>query len=136
MSLKPELVRGIHEYCLPPPTAAQKGAMQYILQGRDCVIQVKTHVNESCVYLIPMLQAVSPPLHPLIKSDVIDAQIDTSASQIQALIIASTREIAQAIWKTVRAIAKYLGVYCLVLPNSNSTRKYQANIPLPGSLVW
>lgn len=112
MSLKPELVRGIHEYCLPPPAAAQKEAMQYILARRDCVIQVKSHVNESCVYLIPMLQAVSLSLLSLLRLHIADCQIDTSARQTQAMIIASTREIAQAIWTTVRALSKHLGVYC------------------------
>lgn len=112
MSLKPELVRGIHEYCLPPPAAAQKEAMQYILARRDCVIQVKSHVNESCVYLIPMLQAVSLSLLSLLRLRIADCQIDTSARQTQAIVIASTREIAQAIWTTVRALSKHLGVYC------------------------
>lgn len=95
MNLDEKLLRGIYAYGFEKPSAIQQRAIMPCISGRDVIAQAQSGTGKTATFTISILQAV-----------------DVSLKQVQALVIAPTRELAQQIQKVVMALGDFLGVNC------------------------
>jgi len=75
--LKRELLMGIYEKGWEQPSPIQEASIPIALSGRDILARAKNGTGKSGAYLIPLIE-----------------RIDTARSDIQALILVPTRELA------------------------------------------
>jgi translation initiation factor 4A len=96
MDLKPELLRGIYAYGFERPSAIQQRAIMPVIKGKDVVAQAQSGTGKTATFSVSILQ-----------------QIDINLKQVQALVLAPTRELAQQIHKVLVALGDYMNVECL-----------------------
>ncbi|KAL7008793.1 translation initiation factor eIF4A [Cystobasidiomycetes sp. EMM_F5] len=96
MSLKPELLRGIYAYGFEKPSAIQQRAIMPVVKGKDVVAQAQSGTGKTATFSVSILQS-----------------IDINLKQVQALVLAPTRELAQQIHKVLVALGDYMNVECL-----------------------
>lgn len=96
MQLKPELLRGIYAYGFERPSAIQQRAIMPVVKGKDVVAQAQSGTGKTATFSISILQA-----------------IDVNIKQVQALVLAPTRELAQQIHKVLVALGDYMNIECL-----------------------
>ncbi|KAI9227556.1 MAG: ATP-dependent RNA helicase eIF4A [Piptocephalis tieghemiana] len=95
MDLKDELLRGIYAYGFERPSAIQQRAIMPVVQGNDVIAQAQSGTGKTATFSISILQ-----------------KIDISIPQVQAVILAPTRELAQQIQKVVIALGDFMNVEC------------------------
>jgi translation initiation factor 4A len=96
MNLKEELLRGIYAYGFEKPSKIQQRAILPITTSKppaDVIGQAQSGTGKTATFTISMLQ-----------------RIDTSKNELQALVLAPTRELAQQIHKVILALGEYLKV--------------------------
>jgi translation initiation factor 4A len=96
MELKEELLRGIYAYGFEKPSKIQQRAILPITTSQppaDVIGQAQSGTGKTATFTIALLQ-----------------RIDTSKNELQGLILAPTRELAQQIHKVVLALGEYLKV--------------------------
>jgi translation initiation factor 4A len=96
MDLKPELLRGIYAYGFEKPSKIQQRAVLPITTSSppaDVIGQAQSGTGKTATFTISLLQ-----------------RIDTSRNELQGLVLAPTRELAQQIHKVILALGEYLGV--------------------------
>ncbi|CAD6187273.1 unnamed protein product [Caenorhabditis auriculariae] len=93
MSLKEELLRGIYAFGFENPSAIQQRAIVPCTTGRDVIAQAQSGTGKTATFSISILQ-----------------RIDHTQQNIQALVMAPTRELAQQIQKVMSALGEYLNV--------------------------
>lgn len=95
MNLKDELLRGIYAYGFERPSAIQQRAIIPVIKGHDVIAQAQSGTGKTATFSISILQ-----------------KIDVAINQVQALILAPTRELAQQIQKVVIALGDFMNVEC------------------------
>jgi translation initiation factor 4A len=95
MNLKDELLRGIYAYGFERPSAIQQRAIIPVIKGHDVIAQAQSGTGKTATFSISILQ-----------------KLDVSLTQVQALILAPTRELAQQIQKVVIALGDFMNVEC------------------------
>jgi translation initiation factor 4A len=95
MSLTDELLRGIYAYGFERPSAIQQRAIIPVIKGHDVIAQAQSGTGKTATFSISILQ-----------------KIDININQVQALILAPTRELAQQIQKVVIALGDFMNVEC------------------------
>ena len=80
LNLKKDLLRGIYGYGFEKPSHIQQKAILPIIRGRDTIAQAQSGTGKTATFAISSLQL-----------------IDTDLNEVQALILAPTRELAQQI---------------------------------------
>lgn len=93
MDLKPELLRGIYSFGFEKPSAIQQRAIVPCCTGRDVIAQAQSGTGKTATFSISVLQ-----------------RIDEKLDEVQALVIAPTRELAQQIQIVMCALGDYLNV--------------------------
>jgi len=93
MDLKDLLLRGIYAHGFEKPSAIQQRGIMPILAGHDTIAQAQSGTGKTATFSISVLQLV-----------------DSSIKDIQALILAPTRELAQQIRKVAGALGDFLAV--------------------------
>lgn len=87
---KPFINKAIEELRFNEPTEIQEKMMPLMLKGESAIGQSQTGTGKTHAYLLPMLQAV-----------------DVELQQVQAVITAPTRELANQIYHEVLKITKH-----------------------------
>lgn len=95
MDLKEELLRGIYSYGFEKPSLIQQKAILPLISGRDIIGQAQSGTGKTATFSVGVLQ-----------------RIDTTVNEVQALILAPTRELAQQSQRVVNHLGDYLGVKC------------------------
>jgi len=97
MSLSDNLLRGIYAYGFEKPSAIQQRGIVPIKEGRDILAQAQSGTGKTGTFVIGSLCRVDPGLN-----------------QVQVLVIAPVRELAQQIESVARGIGSYLplNVHC------------------------
>lgn len=95
MNLNNELLRGVFAYGFERPSAIQQRAIAPCIKGHDVIAQAQSGTGKTATFSIAVLQ-----------------NIDTKLPDVQALILAPTRELAQQIQKVVIALGDHLKVRC------------------------
>jgi translation initiation factor 4A len=80
LNLKKDLLRGIYGYGFEKPSNIQQKAILPIIRGRDTIAQAQSGTGKTATFAISSLQL-----------------IDNELNEVQALVLAPTRELAQQI---------------------------------------
>jgi translation initiation factor 4A len=97
VNLKIKLLRGIYAHGFEQPSPIQKKAIIPMTQGRDVLAQAQSGTGKTGAFTVGILQL-----------------IDTTLDEMQALILAPTRELADQINEVVSAIGRMLEVRTLL----------------------
>lgn len=95
LGLDENLLRGIYSYGFEKPSAIQQRAIKPVIDGRDTIGQAQSGTGKTATFVVGALQLV-----------------DTSKRNLQALILAPTRELAIQIQKVCLALGDYMRVKC------------------------
>lgn len=87
------LLEGLEKLRIVTPTPVQEQVIPAILKGRDVIGQSQTGTGKTLAYALPVLQ-----------------QIDTSKQEVQALILAPTRELTRQIAGVIDYLAGDTGI--------------------------
>nr|XP_043626592.1 DEAD-box ATP-dependent RNA helicase 47, mitochondrial [Erigeron canadensis]XP_043626601.1 DEAD-box ATP-dependent RNA helicase 47, mitochondrial [Erigeron canadensis] len=101
LGLPPLLIEALNREGFEVPTDVQSAAIPTILKSHDAVIQSYTGSGKTLAYVLPILSEVGP-----LKSSPIDNKEAKKKADIEAVIIAPSRELGMQI---VREIEKLLG---------------------------
>lgn len=93
MNLKDDLLRGIFSYGFERPSAIQQKAIKPITQGKDVIVQAQSGNGKTATFSIGLLQ-----------------QIDDKIKDLQALVLAPTRELAMQSNYVINSLGHYLGL--------------------------
>lgn len=93
--LKTELQRSLERSGYKTPNAVQSRVIPLLLEGHNLFVQSKTGSGKTLAYLLPMIQ-----------------NIDTDSRDIQALILAPTRELALQADADARALCLDSRIHC------------------------
>ncbi|KAE9553314.1 hypothetical protein FO519_003480 [Halicephalobus sp. NKZ332] len=93
MDLKEALLRGIYGFGFEKPSAIQQRAIVPCCSGRDVIAQAQSGTGKTATFTVSVLQRMDPEL-----------------KEVQALIMAPTRELAQQIDIVMRALGEYMGL--------------------------
>ncbi|KZV48823.1 putative methyltransferase-like protein 15-like [Dorcoceras hygrometricum] len=93
MGIKDDLLRGIYNYGFEKPSAIQQRAVLPIITGRDVIAQAQSGTGKTSMIALAVCQIV-----------------DTKSSEVQALILSPTRELASQTEKVILAIGDYISV--------------------------
>jgi len=93
LGLKKDLLRGIYGYGFEKPSPIQQKAILPIIQGRDAIAQPQSGTGKTATFAIGTLQI-----------------IDTNVNEVQTLVLAPTRELAQQIAIVYKFLGEYLKV--------------------------
>ncbi|KAI7882694.1 hypothetical protein K492DRAFT_57553 [Lichtheimia hyalospora FSU 10163] len=95
--LKRELLMGIFEAGFERPSPIQEESIPIALTGRDILARAKNGTGKTAAFVIPTLE-----------------KVNTKKSQIQALILVPTRELALQTSQVCKTLGKHLGVHVMV----------------------
>jgi translation initiation factor 4A len=98
LGLKKDLLRGIYAFGFEKPSSIQMKAILPIVKGRDVIAQAQSGSGKTGTFVIGTLQV-----------------IDLSVNEVQAMVLAPTRELAQQIYKVYSYIGEFLKVKVLNL---------------------
>lgn len=98
LNLKKDLLRGIYGYGFDKPSSIQQKAILPIIKGKDVIAQAQSGSGKTWTFVIGSLEL-----------------IDLSKLEVQALILAPTRELAQQIYNVYTFIGEFLKVKVLNL---------------------
>lgn len=93
MNLKEDLLRGIYAFGFEKPSAIQQRAIVPCTTGRDVIAQAQSGTGKTATFSISILQ-----------------RIDAEQKNVQALVMAPTRELAQQIQKVMCALGDYMKI--------------------------
>ncbi|RCN46944.1 eukaryotic initiation factor 4A-III [Ancylostoma caninum] len=93
MELKQNLLRGIYAFGFEKPSAIQQRAIVPCTTGRDVIAQAQSGTGKTATFSISILQ-----------------RIDENEPNVQALVMAPTRELAQQIQKVMCALGDYMNI--------------------------
>jgi translation initiation factor 4A len=98
LNLKTDLLRGIYGYGFDKPSSIQQRAILPIVKQKDVIAQAQSGSGKTGTFVIGTLQV-----------------IDLSKLEVQALVLAPTRELAQQIYNVYNFIGEFLKVKVLNL---------------------
>jgi len=87
------LLRGIYGYGFEKPSPIQQKAILPIIKGKDTIAQAQSGTGKTATFAIGTLQI-----------------LDTSVNEVQTLVLAPTRELAQQIAIVYKFLGEYLNV--------------------------
>jgi len=111
MNLKDELLRGIYAYGFERPSAIQSRAIIPVIKSHDVIAQAQSGTGKTATFSIAILE-----------------KIDVSKAQVQALILAPTRELAQQIQKVVIALGDFMNIECHACIGGTNVRDDMAKL--------
>eukprot|EP01023_Acetabularia_acetabulum_P030332 TRINITY_DN28547_c0_g1_i1.p1 TRINITY_DN28547_c0_g1~~TRINITY_DN28547_c0_g1_i1.p1 ORF type:complete len:431 (+),score=40.27 TRINITY_DN28547_c0_g1_i1:321-1613(+) len=104
--LKRPLLMGIFEKGFEKPSPIQEESIPIALTGRDVLARAKNGTGKTAAFCIPVLE-----------------KVDTSKSEVQALILVPTRELALQTSQVARQLGKYIGVEVMVTTGGTSLKE-------------
>ena len=97
MNLKPELVESLKRIGFVTATEVQEKAIPELLKGRNLVVRAKTGTGKTAAFLLPIMQNMG------------------RTREMEAVILAPTRELAQQIAQFAREVGGPLGITTVVV---------------------
>merc|ERR1719210_266444 len=105
MNLKEELLRGIYAYGFEKPSAIQQRAIVPCIKGLDVIAQAQSGTGKTATFSIAILQSIDP-----------------TDKNVQALVLAPTRELANQIIKVITALGDYMDIGCYACIGGTNVR--------------
>ena len=103
LELTPQLLKGVDAAGYAKPFTIQERAITPLLEGLDVIGQAKTGTGKTAAYGLPLLQTLNP-----------------RANQVQALVLAPTRELAVQITQEIGKLGMYVGAKILTIYGGQS----------------
>lgn len=103
MELHPQILKGVDAAGFEKPFPIQERAIGPLLAGLNVIGQARTGTGKTAAFGLPMLQA-----------------IQTSRNEVQALVLAPTRELALQITEALRKLGKYTSIRLLTVYGGQS----------------
>lgn len=85
LGIRKEINYTLKSFGIEVPTPIQEGTIPSVLEGKDVIAKAQTGTGKTLAYVLPILE-----------------KIDTDSSDVQALILTPTRELAQQISKEIK----------------------------------
>lgn len=111
MGLKEELLRGIYAFGFEKPSAIQQRAIVPCCTGRDVIAQAQSGTGKTATFSVSVLQ-----------------RVDEKLPEVQALVLAPTRELAQQILIVMRALGDFMGAKFHICIGGTSVRDDQRKL--------
>jgi translation initiation factor 4A len=105
LNIKTDLLRGIFAYGFDKPSSIQQRAILPIIKGRDVIAQAQSGSGKTGTFVIGSLEL-----------------IDVTKLEVQALVLAPTRELAQQIYNVYTYIGEFLKIKVLNLIGGTAVR--------------
>ncbi|WP_025819459.1 DEAD/DEAH box helicase [Shewanella marina] len=102
-SFAPEILRAVSECGYQTMTPIQQQAIPVVRRGQDVLASAQTGTGKTAAFSLPILQKM------------FDNPSKTENSQVRALILTPTRELAEQIGDNIKAYAKYTSTKVLTL---------------------
>lgn len=121
LGVRDDLIQGLEELGIKTPTAIQQQAIPFLLtKGGDFIAQAQTGTGKTAAFGIPLLM-----------------QIDPEAREIQAVVVAPTRELAKQIGKQLFRFTKYCAqkIFVEVLTGGDKIDRQIAALQRPTHVV-
>lgn len=99
LGLPPLLLERLESEGFTLPTDVQSSAVPTVLKGHDVVIQSYTGSGKTLAYLLPILSEVGP-----LKNKSPDSKGETGRKDIEAVIVAPSRELGMQIFREVEKL--------------------------------
>lgn len=109
LNLKTDLLRGIYGYGFDKPSSIQQKAILPIIKGMDVIAQAQSGSGKTGTFVIGSLQL-----------------IDLTKFDVQVLVLAPTRELAQQIYNVYTYIGEFLKVKVLNLIGGTLVKESKA----------
>lgn len=90
LGISEDVLRAVREVGYEQPTPVQRDAIPVLLAGRDLMAQSQTGTGKTAAFAIPMIERVDP-----------------TSREVQALVLAPTRELAVQVAETVHKLGRY-----------------------------
>jgi len=103
MKLDPLILKGLEKMGFTKPTPIQERTIGPLLQGRDVIGQAKTGSGKTVAFSVPLLHSVDP-----------------RNRQVQAIVLAPTRELAVQITREMRKLGAHTGVRVVAIYGGQS----------------
>ncbi|HVB95770.1 MAG TPA: DEAD/DEAH box helicase [Nitrososphaerales archaeon] len=103
MKLDPLIMRGVEKMGFTKPTPIQEKTIGPLLRGKDVIGQAKTGSGKTLAFSVPLLHSIDPRNH-----------------QVQALVLAPTRELAVQITHEMRKLGAHTGVKAVTIYGGQS----------------
>ncbi|MDG6914497.1 MAG: DEAD/DEAH box helicase [Nitrososphaerota archaeon] len=103
MKLDPLIMKGVEKMGFTKPTPIQEKTIGPLLKGRDVIGQAKTGSGKTLAFSLPLLHAVDP-----------------KSRQVQAIVLAPTRELAVQIAQEMRKLGAHTGVRVVAIYGGQS----------------
>ncbi len=103
LGLQPELLQAVTDLGFTEPTPIQLGVIPHMLHGRDVIGQAQTGTGKTAAFGLPLLQ-----------------RLDPHSKEIQALVLAPTRELAQQVSQAIFELGQHLNVRPLAIYGGQS----------------
>jgi ATP-dependent RNA helicase DeaD len=121
LGVREDLIQGLEELGIKTPTAIQSQAIPFLLaKGGDFIAQAQTGTGKTAAFGIPLLM-----------------QIDPEVGEIQAVVVAPTRELAKQIGKQLFRFTKYCTqkIFVEVLTGGDKIDRQMAALQRPTHVV-
>lgn len=121
MGVREDLIQGLEELGIKTPTAIQREAIPFLLEkGGDFIAQAQTGTGKTAAFGIPLLM-----------------RIDPETPEIQAVVVAPTRELAKQIGKQLFRFTKYCArkIFVEVLTGGDKIDRQIAALQRPTHVV-
>ena len=89
--LRPEILRALDDLGYEEPTPIQEGTIDALLRDKDMIGQAQTGSGKTAAFMLPILD-----------------RIEEDSTDLQALVLCPTRELALQVADATRSFAKYL----------------------------
>lgn len=107
LNLSKELLRAIEDEGFTTPSDIQEKAIPTLMKGNvDFVGQAQTGTGKTAAFVLPLL-----------------SQLSTTSNEVQALILAPTRELANQVHEEIKKFGKYVNVRTLTVYGGTSYEK-------------
>ncbi|GAK11485.1 LOW QUALITY PROTEIN: ATP-dependent RNA helicase YqfR [Geomicrobium sp. JCM 19039] len=92
LNIEPSLIQALEEQRITRPTEIQERLIPAILNKNDVIGQSQTGTGKTLAFALPVL-----------------SNIDTNQNELQAVVVAPTRELAEQIYRVMRTLAERVG---------------------------
>ncbi len=107
LSLRPELLQGIHALGYENPTPVQAAAIPEALQGKDVIGSAQTGSGKTVAFTLPLLSRLLADR---------EAEGGVKAGlRVRALVLTPTRELATQVERAISELAKFSPVRCVTV---------------------
>ncbi len=121
LGVREDLIQGLVELGIKTPTAIQREAIPFLLaEGGDFIAQAQTGTGKTAAFGIPLL-----------------TRIDPENREIQAVVVAPTRELAKQIGKQLFRFTKYCAqkIFVEVLTGGDKIDRQEAALLRPTQVI-